>query len=297
MRVVFSRKGMDASYGGLPSPWLEGEPLWSAPIPSVHSEGFAPDAVRYDQVRAGSQTQADRIAQLAHRRRGLPHTLRRTGSGPEKVRNVRHCHLDPDLVAASMPTRPEGWRPSLGQVGAAQSHLTDQGIGPGDLFLFFGWFRRAERTHTGLRFVPGAPDLHVFFGWLEIGEVVPMGPEDPVPSWLEAHPHAGPRFRRRANNTVYAAAPASSWHDGPGAGVFDAHPDLVLTAPGMSRSRWALPRHLRRCPLTYHSARSWRSDHFQSAAIGQEFVLTPDSRAIDWVRTLLTRVTAPPTLP
>ena len=52
-------------------------------------------------------------------------------------------HLDPD-IDRSADNRLPGWRPALGQTGAAQTHLEGQGVGPGDVFLFFGWFREVE---------------------------------------------------------------------------------------------------------------------------------------------------------
>ncbi|CAI8922445.1 hypothetical protein EMIT0158MI4_310005 [Burkholderia ambifaria] len=39
-----------------------------------------------------------------------------------------------------------GWRPALGQTGAAQGHLSNNGVGAGDVFLFFGWFRQVEKS-------------------------------------------------------------------------------------------------------------------------------------------------------
>ncbi len=49
---------------------------------------------------------------------------------------------------------------------AAQAVLEREGVGPGDLFLFFGWFRRVEVCGGVFRFVKGAPDVHVLWGWL-----------------------------------------------------------------------------------------------------------------------------------
>ena len=83
-------------------------------------------------------------------------------------------HLDPD-IDRSADNRLPGWRPSLGQTGAAQTHLDGQGVGPGDVFLFFGWFREVEAVSRNWRYVPRAPDLHVMFGWLEVGAVIPVG--------------------------------------------------------------------------------------------------------------------------
>lgn len=52
------------------------------------------------------------------------------------------AHLDPDLRRDALPTRPNGWRPAFGQSGAAAGHLFNQEVGIGDLFMFFGWFRK-----------------------------------------------------------------------------------------------------------------------------------------------------------
>ena len=56
-----------------------------------------------------------------------------------------------------------------GQCGAAQSHLANQGVGEGDVFLFFGLFA----GENGARH-------HRIFGWLEAQNVEPiaaMAPE------------------------------------------------------------------------------------------------------------------------
>ena len=78
-------------------------------------------------------------------------------------RRRTHCaHLDPDIV---------GWRPLFGQTGAAQGHLRKQDVGPGDLFLFFGIFRRVEEKQGAWRFVRRSPAQHVLWGWLQVSEV------------------------------------------------------------------------------------------------------------------------------
>jgi hypothetical protein len=60
-----------------------------------------------------------------------------------QVTAEHRCHLDPDISADSLP-RKSGWRGSLGQVSAAQRHLANQRIQPGDLFIFWGLFRPVE---------------------------------------------------------------------------------------------------------------------------------------------------------
>src|SRR5262249_20168082 len=120
LKIILSRKGSDASAGGGPSPILADGGIVSLPIPDRRSR------IRYRDI-VGVRDHA-------------PH------------RDVR-AHLDPDLDPAARP-RPRGWRPVFGQEGAAQTVLARAGVGPGDVFVYFGWFRR------------GREDLHVLFGWL-----------------------------------------------------------------------------------------------------------------------------------
>ena len=58
------------------------------------------------------------------------------------------AHLDPDLDRTTL--RRWRWRPAFGQSGAAATHLKNQNVDCGDLFLFFGWFRRVDALmHVG----------------------------------------------------------------------------------------------------------------------------------------------------
>ena len=52
--------------------------------------------------------------------------------------------------------REPGWRPLFGQEGAAETHLANQGVGTGDVFLFFGLFRPVEKAGDGWRYVRGS---------------------------------------------------------------------------------------------------------------------------------------------
>ena len=78
--------------------------------------------------------------------------------------------VDSDVRADALHRHSE-WRGLSGQVGAAQRHLENQGVGVGDVFLFFGLFRRIERTQRGWRFVRNAPRQHILWGWLQIEQV------------------------------------------------------------------------------------------------------------------------------
>ncbi len=179
--------------------------------------------------------------------------------------------------------------------------LEREGVGPGDLFLFFGWFRRVEIVDDRVRFVKGAPDQHVIWGWMQIDRVWPVSTTS-IPSWAKYHPHvAGGEHLQ--HNTLYVAKNKLEINDIelalPGAGVFDKYDDrLVLTSKGASRSIWDLPAWFEpregRPALGYHEDPSrWTCSgdrvRLQSVARGQEFVLDTAKypEAVSWIRTLL----------
>ncbi|AGA76621.1 hypothetical protein [Echinicola vietnamensis] len=264
MRIILSRKGFDAQYGGQPSPILPDGTLLSLPIPEPR------DTLTYDELQHGGQSYGAIIQGL---RPSTP------------LRGKSCCHLDPDLDDQALPRTP-GWRPLLGQTGAAQGHLAKCGVGKGDLFLFFGTFRQTERGEQGLAYRKDAPEVHMIFGYLQVGEVIdPLEDDGPEISY---HPHAQERFRAAKHNRIYRA---SEWLDFlpelPGGGVLKAHPGLQLTKPGFSKSRWQLPDCFRNVSISYHTPKSFRPTYFQSAAKGQEFVVTANEKVKDWAKGLI----------
>ena len=281
MKIILSRKGLNSSFGAVPSPLFPDGTLWSLPIPAAVDCG---GTLRYGDVRFGEHALGNLVRDL---------------SGGRIAAN-QPVHLDPDLCHASLNRMP-GWRPLFGQCGAAETHLQAQGVGPGDLFLFFGWFRQAEHLGEGYRYVAGAPDMHVLFGWMHVAARLPLSAEATVPPWARYHPHCQ-HAPFAAPNSLYVAAeqldlPGVSVTL-PGAGGWTHfRPPLQLTAPGMSRSVWRLPAwfhpHGRDTVLSYH-ARSdrWQlhDDHvlLRTVGRGQEFVLDCDaySEALAWVAEL-----------
>ena len=266
MQIILSRKGFDSQYGGIASPILPDGRLLPLPIPSRHDNATLAD-LNYADV-----DMAQLIADLS----GGKHSL------------ATRIHMDPDLDSA-ISTRIPGWRPSLGQTGAAQSHLSRRGIGAGDVFLFFGWFRQTECVKGRWRFARGAQDLHVLFGWLEVDEVLPIVTQRENAlarhPWTAAHPHvASPLWYDDERNTLYIARSRSAYTEDAavGGGRFSSmRAALQLTKPGCSRSVWSLPSWFApqgRAPLSYHpNPGSWQNEEgsvtLRSAAKGQEFVL------------------------
>lgn len=283
-KLIISRKGFDSGYGRMPSPILPDGRLLPLPIPAQH------DQFRMEHISADGIELAAVLADLSARRYSLS-TL---------------VHLDPDLNRRD-DLRMPGWRPSLGQTGAAQSHLVSQGVGIGDTFLFFGWFREIERAKGRWRYVPKAPNLHVLFGWLEVEDVLPVVLDRQkclrTFPWIADHPHvANQEHYTDPRNILYIAPEQSRMAEGSmGGGTFGQFSrDLCLTATGHSRSVWCLPHWFYpqegRSPLTYHGhpdrwSRGVDTCILKSVAKGQEFVLDLSQypEADGWIKSLVSR--------
>ncbi len=282
MKIILSRKGFDSTAGGVPSPIFPDDRMLSLPIPDPKSR------ISYQEIRYGNHSLGDLVSQLTRGR----------------VRPDTPAHIDPDLAYGALPRMP-GWKPIFGQQGAAQSHLRNNQVGPGDLFLFFGLFRRVVEREAVHEWKGDARPCHVIWGWMQVGEVVPVVHSMPSEyRWAEYHPHFN--FRDVSNNVVYLACrdlKLGGRDTGlPGAGVFDRFAAArLLTDPGSTRvSDWLLPAWIypksNRRPLTYHAdMKRWTLDEdrarLRSASRGQEFVLDCDEypEAMGWVADLVQR--------
>lgn len=286
MRIILSRKGFDSGMGGVASPIFPSGAMCSLPIPQRSPAPLR----RYGEIWRGEHTLGSLVRDLT-----------RGKLGPDDT-----AHLDPDLDASAVRPRPHGWRPLFGQSGAAERHLRHRGVAEGDVFLFFGWFRRVERDALSgaCRYVEGAPDLHCLFGWLQIAERVEVR-GGAVPVWAHDHPHwqvhqAAPAA---AINALYFAADRLHLPglevDLPGGGVFRRYAEhLRLTAPDASRSVWRLPAWFhpwgRASALSYHAdpvrwSMSGQSVRVRTVGRGQEFVLDCDHypETLDWLAQIL----------
>ena len=262
VRVILSRKGFDSGYGGVPSPILPDGRMISLPIPDRNAP------MTYAEVQREGISFGDLAFDLTK------------GKIP---RNYR-AHLDPDLDQNAVP-RPPGWRPIFGQKKAALGHLRNEGVGPGDLFLFFGWFRNVEYHQGQWRFVRSSRPIHAIWGWMLIGAIHACRslPAE-IAAWAGGHPHL--HGDQPDANDVFVAAEKLDIAARPlsGAGLFGASPGRVLTAPAASPSRWLLPSWLHpdagHTTLTYHGDRGqWQPGdrtgcRLASVPIGQEFVLS-----------------------
>lgn len=268
MKIILSRKGFDSSNGGIPSPILPDRNIVSLPIPASHS------AIKLSDINVNGYEIDDIISDLSKK----------------KISQQQYVHLDPDVDHRIINGRPKGWRGAFGQVGAAQKHLSNNGVDKGDLFIYFGWFREVEKQNQVWRFKQNSPNLHVIYGWLLVEDIISVyGKEKEILEeypWLKKHPHMS--GTKNVHNTIYIGShtlPSEISPDKPGFGVFRSIRNIQILTDTTQRKRslWKLPASFypkdNNSPLSYHARKDrWKILNeewvtLSSVARGQEFVL------------------------
>jgi hypothetical protein len=223
MKIILSRKGFDSNFGGYPSPILPDGRMVSLPVPSKF------DTASYGNIFCEGRSYLELM-------RDIMPCVRFNGEKLSLGKDTT-CHLDPDLRTSSIK-RMNGWKPVFGQADAAETHLENQGVKEGDLFLFFGWFRKTISMEGRLIFDRKDRGRQIIYGYLQIGRKLRVD-RDQIPEWAKYHSHIDVRIRRMNNNSIYIAKDRLSWNpDIPGAGCFYFDEGLVLTKDGCSRSKW-----------------------------------------------------------
>ena len=278
MKVILSRKGFDSEFGGYASLILPDGTLQSLPIPCSN------DRITYAEVE--SRYQNKKLIELMSDVKGK---VKEHEWKP--LDGTTRCHLDPDIDFWARK-RDLDWKGCFGQIGTAQSVLENAKVGIDDLFLFLGWFQECEEINGSIKMKKGN-GKHVMYGYLQIGEVIHTASEK-IPEWLRRHPHVDDVRVSDEKNCIYIARETCKWNEKiPGYGVFKYDVELDLTKPGMSRSKWALPPDIfRGLSIKYHSDKSWKEEapgevYFQSAAIGQEFIIEENENVTKWAQSLV----------
>ncbi len=233
MKLILSRKGFDSGSGGGPSPIIGGVPI-SLPIPAKPHNDIS--RTRYCDIGLG-----------AHVRDG-----------------AALCHHDPFFADG---------RVAFGQQGAAAAHLANQGVGVGDIFLFFGLF-------SG----DGHAPHHRIFGYLAVEQILDVAAGDAPPNFAPDHPHfLNPDWK---HNRVFV---------GRGVRASGASPALRLSVADGPVSQWRVPDwlHVRRCLSFHGDPKRWLPDkRLQSVARGQEFVVdvAGDVVAMAWLNQIVAAI-------
>jgi hypothetical protein len=285
MKIIFSRKGFDSSYGGSPSPILYGK-LLSLPIPAIDGHGIS-----YNDVMVDSRMTFKDVMNVLDIQPKL--------SG--KLHTNKLCHLDPDLRYSTKDRLP-GWKPLFGQAGTSKTHLVEnEKVEPGDVFLFFGTFQNTVFVDKKIQFDKDYP-RHVIWGFMVIGEIWDIGKvgtdtfkkENPDKVWAFDHPHlADPDYG--SHNALFVAADKFGAKS-KGSGTFLYSDKLALTKLGYPKTVWELPSFFnpKEVDITHHLDEKryhYQPDgkiRLQTVSIGQEFVVkakttAAEKKLVKWV--------------
>lgn len=277
MKVILSRKGFDAKAGGYPSPILPNGDMISLPIPENTNTYYK------DLMTNNNMSYLDLMKQL----------------GMNKFNSNSSVHLDPDI--RNVRKGNNAWQPLFGQCGSSGSHLINNNVCKGDIFLFFGWFRNTVITSSGLKYDPKDKNgRHIIWGYMQIEDIITVDNIDPKTEnkTILNHPHYKnsdePDYK--INNTIYVGSNNLSFDlTKPGTGVFKYDSSLVLSGDVNYKSVWKLPMFFHPTygtKMTYHeNIDRWNKNNcdctLDSVGRGQEFVITVNNNIDNWVRNLI----------
>ena len=270
MKVILSRKGFDSTAGGYASPILPDGTMLSLPIPGDGN-------LLYSDICYNSVSYNSIIADISNNRF-----------------NKDYCHLDPDIRPDLRKEKPEKWEPAFGQCGASQTILDKAKVQEGDLFLFFGWFRKVKKSENGYRYMRksdsddffDSADIQAVYGYLQIGKIIKDKDEIRKFSW---HPHSADSYNtENFNNAIYIPTDKLSFApDLPGYGTFRYDKKFVLTAENQTRSNWTYRDFLTKiCNSSRKNCAKDKVNHIQYRGIWQELVLEENPELEEWVKSL-----------
>lgn len=268
-----SRKGFDSTSGGYPSPILTDGTMLSFPIPDNNSD------IYYKDLKYKNFSYLELMSQL----------------GIKKYNENSRVHLDPDINCSVMERKELRWEPIFGQCSSFATHLDKHKVNIGDIFIFFGWFRKTIETDTGIKYDPNDKQgRHIIWGYLEVGQIIKIDRIKKYPEHYLAHPHF--EDRNRPNNTAYIATNKLSFSLSlSGAGIFKFDESLVLSSEPSKRTIWKLPKYFHpkyKTIMTYHlNINRWeqKDDYCLLKCVdrGQEFVLYENPKIEQWAKDII----------
>lgn len=237
--------------------------MLSFPIPVLGEQGISSECISYANI-----TLEELFKDLGHKKTRRTH------------------HLDPDLGLYCVNGLPSKCAGIFGQSSSAASHLHNQKVGVGDVFLFFGTFQHVEFAEGKHRYKKGETPFHAIFGYLVVSEVIDV--IDGLDNLFAtkrflSHPHWSNRALLPAykNNHIYI---------GNRYGTFKYSDELKLTKPCANKSLWNLPKSFWGITLSYHPRGGTIIDdkfELQTVAKGQEFVCSITDKTTEWIQNLV----------
>ena len=283
MKVIFSRKGFDSSYGGFPSIILPKEmesKMISFPIPETNTEilenGEKAKGLKAEEINFILKQKKISLKELFEQL-GIAEKINIPSTSARKGLNNTVFHFDPELQTV------ENMRSyaAFGQSDKASSHLLSHGLQAGDVFLFFGSFKKTFLENNRITYDSAMYDIHAIWGYMIVDDIVHVKNIDEslnkYPD-IKSHLHYQNKGFEKGENIIIC---------GSRFGTFNYEDKYRLTKLGYSKTIWELPDFFKGANISYCNTVTDPS-RFKSAEIGQEFVVTnfDEVKMKNWLNTL-----------
>jgi hypothetical protein len=269
MNIIFSRKGFDDQYGGIPSVvWPNSREMLSFPIPVKFRDKLPEQGYRAEELSFKGHKLNNLLSDLSYNR----------------DKHGNNFHFDP-MIQSLLPEKPPVG--AFGQSGSALGHLKNNHISQGDVFLFFGTFCEYYFENKKLKRYQMMHPFHAIWGFLEVDSCNDIDPsqsdaEDEVLKvypYLKNHPHIQNRQIYKSNNTIYI---------GKNFDTFRYDESLRLSKNNFKKSIWELPKVFNGVDISYIKPSKVQKDPPQidldTPGKGQEFVLKdPNDGILEWL--------------
>ena len=229
MKIIFSRKGFDSSAGGFPSLIFPNDTLYSVPIPGkLNLKKYCELEFKYKNYRI-----QDVLNDLTKKRIYI--------NGKSKQCDYNNCefscHHDPYFIKTNQSNLI-----ALGQVGIALKHLENQNVKKGDIFLFYGLFRKVIYKNNQWLYNENFKPIHLIFSYMKINEIYTIN--DYIDAklliekypFLTKHPHLDKPFieKYKGKNKIFLGNECK---------IFDFHTKRILSDIDNydGASKWKLP--------------------------------------------------------
>lgn len=266
MKVILSRKGFDSTAGGIINPIMPDGTLLSLPIP-------ADDADTYEGLEYKGIEYSTLIKDLGYKGKA-------------------NCHLDPDIRENIRKKQIVNWQPAFGQIDMAQRYLENSQVSIGDLFLFFGCFRKIELQNGKYRYVRrnrnnfylGHP-IQIVFGYLQVGQII----KDPhIIQQYHWHPHSLNERLYNQTNALYIPSMQLSFSKHlSGYGTLKYDKRRILTKEGCTPARWWPKEFLMPECIIGNRKNSGNNDELYYAGQWQELVIKEKDDANHWAEQII----------
>ncbi|MBQ6270006.1 MAG: hypothetical protein IJK61_07815 [Bacteroidetes bacterium] len=299
IKVILSRKGFDSSNGGFPSLILPEKDkdgfrkMISLPIPCCSK------CCNYEKCKSYKYSNDTRLYNMMsnlYNGKGKKRNTIKIKKNNKIVDEIllseaTHCHLDPCLGNYSIKELEKVG--IFGQHGRAATELKD--VRKDDIFIFFGLFNDvAVKDDKYIIKNKENGGRHVMFGYLQAGKII-----DNNKYYIEYEKH--PHFcccKIKNNNIIYIARKRlkidSKELDVAGYGMFKYDSKLDLTQQKPDKTYWNSTRwscdNLPTCLKDLIVPRlkyECKDNYFQSAPMGQEFVIEDNKEVEKWAIELI----------